>query len=87
MTVNAKSDEDRKRKAMFTKEEAGARTGNADVQVKVEEVEGEGGVAESEGGPVHEGFSCNGCQMQPIIGARYKCIECDFSPAIDSFFY
>ena len=88
MTVGAKSDEDRKRKARFKKEEVGAKevgaeevgakAGNADVQVDEEEVEEEGNVAEGEGGLVHEGFFCNGCQMQPIVGARYKCLECGF---------
>jgi hypothetical protein len=24
----------------------------------------------------HEGIACNGCSMNPIIGIRYKCIEC-----------
>lgn len=24
----------------------------------------------------HEGVACNGCSMNPIIGIRYKCIEC-----------
>ena len=67
MTVGAKTEEDQKRKAIFKKEEAtkeDAKTENAEVQVDDE--------------PIHEGFSCNNCEMQPIVGARYKCLECDF---------
>lgn len=25
---------------------------------------------------VHFGTSCNGCQKNPIVGDRYKCLEC-----------
>jgi hypothetical protein len=25
----------------------------------------------------HEGFTCDGCQMNPIMGTRYKCKTCD----------
>ena len=80
MTVNAKTDEDRQRKALFKKEEGakdeGAETGKAEVQV-----------TESDEEPVHEGIGCNGCEMQPIVGTRYKCLECDFSRAIGIFFH
>ena len=78
MTVNAKSEEDRQRKAMFKKEEGvkdeGEETGDAEVN-------------ESDGEPIHEGVSCDGCQMRPIVGTRYKCFECDFSCAIGIFFH
>ena len=85
MTVGAKTEEDQKRKAMFKKEEVvkeevaqedeDAKTENAEVQVNESDE------------PVHEGFFCNGCQMQPIVGARYKCLECDFSRVIGIFLY
>jgi len=29
-----------------------------------------------EPGPVHQGFLCDGCRMDPIIGIRWKCMEC-----------
>ena len=25
---------------------------------------------------IHHGFKCDACDMQPIIGLRYKCLEC-----------
>ena len=25
--------------------------------------------------PVHWCYMCNGCKMDPIVGARYKCLE------------
>ena len=31
----------------------------------------------SEGKAIHHGCICNGCQMKPIIGNRYKCTICD----------
>ena len=80
MTVNAKSEEDRQRKAMFKKEEGAkdedAKTGDAEVQVN-----------ESDGEHVHEGILCNGCEIQPIVGTRYKCLECDFLGAISIFIH
>jgi hypothetical protein len=30
-----------------------------------------------EGKPVHHGYICDGCNMEPIIGNRYKCTVCD----------
>ena len=30
-----------------------------------------------EGKPVHHGYICDGCEMEPIIGNRYKCTVCD----------
>jgi hypothetical protein len=24
----------------------------------------------------HEGVACNSCSMNPIVGIRYKCVEC-----------
>ena len=91
MTVGAKTEEDQKRRAMFKKKEGSkdesTQTENTEVQVDEEEVEEEGNVADSEDGPVHEGFFCNGCQMQPIVGARYKCLECDFSPVLGTFLH
>jgi hypothetical protein len=26
---------------------------------------------------VHEGIKCNNCGAFPIVGIRYKCLECD----------
>ncbi|CAB4486986.1 unnamed protein product [Rhizophagus irregularis] len=34
-------------------------------------------------GPVHYGFCCDGCHMDPIIGTRYLCNECDESHEVD----
>ena len=31
----------------------------------------------SEGKAIHYGYICDGCQMEPIIGNRYKCTICD----------
>ena len=31
----------------------------------------------SEGKAIHLGYICDGCQMEPIIGNRYKCTICD----------
>ena len=25
----------------------------------------------------HSGVTCDGCNMRPIVGARYKCVKCD----------
>jgi len=25
---------------------------------------------------VHQGFTCDGCQVYPIVGVRYRCNEC-----------
>jgi len=92
MTGKAKSDEDRKRKAMFKTGEVGAKgegakAGNAEVQADEEGgVEDDGSVAGSDGN-VHDGFYCNGCRVQPIVGTRYKCLEWDFSRVIDIFFH
>ncbi|KAI8149730.1 hypothetical protein BJV82DRAFT_663012 [Fennellomyces sp. T-0311] len=32
---------------------------------------------------VHEGYACDGCGIEPIIGVRYKCTVCDISEEID----
>ncbi|KAI9591672.1 hypothetical protein BDF19DRAFT_426075 [Syncephalis fuscata] len=32
---------------------------------------------------VHYGFSCDGCQLEPIIGTRWKCLECPESDQVD----
>jgi hypothetical protein len=84
-TISAKNDEDRKRKAIFKKgpnvqEEVGAgegtKAGDAEDQENNEaQVDKDDSVAEGDEEPVHEGFSCNECQMQPIVGARYECLE------------
>ncbi|PKK49986.1 hypothetical protein RhiirC2_859172 [Rhizophagus irregularis] len=34
-------------------------------------------------GPVHYGFCCDGCYMNPIIGTRYLFNECDESHEVD----
>ncbi|PKY38962.1 hypothetical protein RhiirA4_392723, partial [Rhizophagus irregularis] len=34
-------------------------------------------------GPVHYGFCCDGCHMDPIIGTRYLFNECDESHEVD----
>lgn len=63
MTIEAKTEEDQKRKAMFKKEDESAKTeayGSDDDE------------------PVHFGSMCDGCRMCPIVGMRYKCLECDF---------
>ncbi len=28
---------------------------------------------------IHEGFKCDNCLMDPIVGVRWKCEECEFS--------
>lgn len=28
------------------------------------------------GAPVHENYVCDGCNMNPIVGVRYKCSVC-----------
>ena len=79
MTVGAKTDEDQKPKATFKKEKGakdkGTESENAEVQV--------GGNKE----PVHEGYSCNRCQMKPIVSVPYKCVECNYSHVISIFFH
>ena len=89
MTGKAKSDEDRKRKALFKKEGVGAKgevakAGNAGAQAGEG---GDGGVAGDDKEPVHDGFFCNACQTQPIKGMRFKCLEWDFSRVIDISFH
>ncbi|KAI9317384.1 hypothetical protein BX666DRAFT_1936765 [Dichotomocladium elegans] len=32
---------------------------------------------------VHEGYACDGCGIEPIVGVRYKCTICDISEEID----
>ncbi|KAG9295367.1 hypothetical protein G9A89_013396 [Geosiphon pyriformis] len=32
---------------------------------------------------VHFGFSCDSCQIDPIIGNRYQCLECEESRQVD----
>jgi hypothetical protein len=88
MTAKAKSDEDRKRKALIKKagmgsKDEGAKAGDAEVQA--DEEMGDDGVAGGDG-PTHDGFFCNGCRMQPIVGTRYKCLEWDFFPRVSSIY-
>ena len=70
-------------------EEAGAedaKEGGDESVVKVAEEAEEGGdesvVKEAEDAkvqgdeePVHWCYRCDGCKMDPIVGARYKCLE------------
>ncbi|ORX59463.1 hypothetical protein DM01DRAFT_1381068 [Hesseltinella vesiculosa] len=37
----------------------------------------------SVGNSVHEGFACDSCGMEPIVGTLYKCKECDMSEEVD----
>ena len=77
MTGKAKSDEDRKRQAMFKVDAKGegAKAGNAQAGEG-----GDGGAAGDDEEPaVHDGFFCNACQTQPIKGMRFKCLEWVFS--------
>ncbi len=30
----------------------------------------------ADGKAIHKGYICNGCNMRPIIGNRYKCMVC-----------
>ena len=30
-----------------------------------------------DGKPIHHGYICDGCEMDPIVGNRYKCIVCN----------
>ncbi|KAI9271550.1 hypothetical protein BDA99DRAFT_433354, partial [Phascolomyces articulosus] len=32
---------------------------------------------------IHEGYACDGCGTEPIMGVRYKCTVCDISEEID----
>ena len=34
-------------------------------------------IENEEGKAIHHGYFCDGCQMEPIIGNRYKCTICD----------
>ena len=34
-------------------------------------------IPNAEGKAIHHGYICDGCQMEPIIGNRYKCTICD----------
>ncbi|CAO3656375.1 unnamed protein product [Mucor hiemalis] len=41
------------------------------------------GNAEASDIVVHEGFACDGCGTEPIIGVLYKCTMCDISEEVD----
>ena len=69
MTIEAKTEEEQKRKAMFKKEE-------------ITKTEAYGSHDE----PVHLNSMCDGCGVCPIVGARYKCLECDFRVSSLYFF-
>ncbi|KAI9480758.1 MAG: hypothetical protein EXX96DRAFT_564068 [Benjaminiella poitrasii] len=32
---------------------------------------------------IHEGYACDGCGTEPIVGVRYKCTVCDVSEEVD----
>ncbi|RCH87797.1 ZZ-type zinc finger-containing protein 3, partial [Rhizopus stolonifer] len=32
---------------------------------------------------IHEGYACDGCGTEPIVGVRYKCTVCDVSEQVD----
>ncbi|RUS24626.1 hypothetical protein BC938DRAFT_473310, partial [Jimgerdemannia flammicorona] len=32
---------------------------------------------------VHQGYRCDGCGIEPIVGIRYKCAECDVNQEVD----
>ncbi|GAA5797523.1 hypothetical protein HPULCUR_002911 [Helicostylum pulchrum] len=32
---------------------------------------------------IHEGFACDGCGIEPIVGVLYKCTVCDISEEVD----
>ncbi|KAI7904055.1 uncharacterized protein BX663DRAFT_432759, partial [Cokeromyces recurvatus] len=32
---------------------------------------------------IHEGYACDGCGTEPIVGVRYKCTVCDISEEVD----
>ncbi|KAI8052389.1 hypothetical protein BDF22DRAFT_687981 [Syncephalis plumigaleata] len=32
---------------------------------------------------VHYGFSCDGCQVEPIVGIRWKCLDCPEAEQVD----
>lgn len=33
--------------------------------------------------PVHEGFRCDACSMEPIVGTRWRCVKCHEPAAVD----
>ncbi|KAJ2964236.1 hypothetical protein NQZ79_g774 [Umbelopsis isabellina] len=35
------------------------------------------------GEAIHYGFACDSCGDEPIVGARYKCTQCDISEEVD----
>ncbi|KAI9496641.1 hypothetical protein BDB00DRAFT_808170 [Zychaea mexicana] len=49
----------------------------------IQQVEGTGGDPLSSASIIHEGYACDGCGTEPIVGVRYKCTVCDVSEEID----
>ncbi|RIB22703.1 hypothetical protein C2G38_956408 [Gigaspora rosea] len=35
------------------------------------------------GGAIHNGYCCDGCHMDPILGTRFLCMNCDESREVD----
>ncbi|CAG8744450.1 11037_t:CDS:2, partial [Cetraspora pellucida] len=35
------------------------------------------------GGAVHNGYCCDGCHMDPILGTRFLCMNCDETREVD----
>ncbi|KAF7724839.1 ZZ-type zinc finger-containing protein 3 [Apophysomyces ossiformis] len=52
---------------------------------KMDIASGLDGIASDEGAgeAVHEGYACDGCGCEPIVGVRYKCTVCDISEEVD----
>ncbi|KAJ3052642.1 ZZ-type zinc finger-containing protein 3 [Rhizophlyctis rosea] len=36
-----------------------------------------------ESDPVHRGFSCDSCSAEPIVGIRWKCLDCPYEMQVD----
>ena len=90
VTIQAKSDAEQKRKALLKEDPKVQEEKDVEADCDEDATEGDGqgdtvnqDKQASDDQARHEWVRCDGCNMSPIVGVRYKCLEWVFQHRID----